>query len=252
MVSLVLAIGCYAASFTFIDRRIEGRTNFIFYTTAAMIFTLVAFHALLGPPLKDLAFAVAGLSAAWLGAVRSRATLSLHGAVYVLVATVTSGLVAFAVDAAVGTSIPSLGAITPVMLVALGALAVCAWFSVAAHGRTWGRFSSAPKLALLAVLVLGLGGLAVVVIAPALPGAASIAVLRTGVLSAIVLALAWMGRVDRFREASWLVYPLLFVGAAKILIEDVPSGRASTLFLSLAFYGGALIVAPRLVRRARV
>ena len=106
---------------------------------------VVASDALLVPPLNQLAFAAAGVATAWLGARRSRATLSLHAAVYVLVAVVSSGLGAYAVDAAVGTAVPPLDTLTPVMLVALGAVAVCAWFPVATHGRTWGRFSGAPR-----------------------------------------------------------------------------------------------------------
>jgi len=34
-----------------------------------------------------------------------------------------------------------------------------------------------------------------------------------------------------------------------LLLEDVRAGRALTLFLAFALYGGALIVAPRLARR---
>jgi hypothetical protein len=257
VVAFVLAVACYAVSFAFIDRRGEGRANFIFYTTLALFFTLASFDALLGAPMNTFAFSVIAVSAAWLGGVHSRATLSLHGAVYALVAAVTSGLLANGIDALVGTTVPSLGAIDFSVLVALVLGAGCTWFPVATHGRTWGRFSRVPKVAVLAVMAVGLGGLVIVLLAPLLPvaaegqrDAAALAVLRTGVLAISVLLLAWIGHTDRLRETSWLVYPILIAGAAKLLVEDLPSGRASTLFLSLALYGGALILAPRLVRRA--
>ena len=66
-------------------------------------------------------------------------------------------------------------------------------------------------------------------------------------MSAILLA--WLGRRSRFEEATWLVYPLLVAGGLKLLLEDLRAGRAATLVVSLAFYGGALILAPRLARR---
>ena len=37
---------------------------------------------------------------------------------------------------------------------------------------------------------------------------------------------------------------------AKMLLEDLPADRPWTLFLSLGVYGGALILVPRLLRRA--
>jgi hypothetical protein len=259
LVALVLAAACYAVSFAFIDRRSAGRTNFIFYTTAALFFTLAAFDVLSGPAASTFAFAAASLAAAWLGAARFRATLSLHAAVYAIAAIVTSGLIAVGLSALVGATTPSLGSIGLPALVALVFAAASAWFPVATHGRTWGRFSRAPKFLLLAVLTLGVVGLVVILGAPLLPVSAdevpdraALAVLRTGVLALAALLLAGMGRKERFREASWLVYPVLIGTAAKVLLEDVPSGRASTLFLSLAFFGGALILAPRLIRRQTV
>jgi hypothetical protein len=35
-----------------------------------------------------------------------------------------------------------------------------------------------------------------------------------------------------------------------VLAEDLPKGRPSTLFITLALYGGALIAGPWLIRRA--
>jgi hypothetical protein len=99
------------------------------------------------------------------------------------------------------------------------------------------------------------GGWLIGVIALALPGAPGraadagvIATVRTSVLAAAALALAWTGRSERFRESSWLLYPVLAAGGLKLLVEDLPRSRPATLFIALALYGGALIVAPRLVR----
>jgi hypothetical protein len=66
------------------------------------------------------------------------------------------------------------------------------------------------------------------------------------VLVAATLVLARAGRAEQFREAGWLMYPLLVLTGLKILFVDFPQGRPSTLFVALALYGVALIVSPRL------
>jgi hypothetical protein len=53
------------------------------------------------------------------------------------------------------------------------------------------------------------------------------------------------------KEAGWLSYALLALGGIKLIVEDFPRGRPGTLFLALAFYGAALILAPRLRQSTR-
>jgi hypothetical protein len=64
---------------------------------------------------------------------------------------------------------------------------------------------------------------------------------------------AWEYAQTRSRalELGWLLYPVLVAGGLKLLAEDLRYSRASTLFVALALYGGALIVAPRLARTVR-
>ena len=59
------------------------------------------------------------------------------------------------------------------------------------------------------------------------------------------------GRIARAFELGWLLYPVLIAGGLKLLAEDLRGSRASMLFVALAFYGAALIVAPRLARTAK-
>jgi hypothetical protein len=80
--------------------------------------------------------------------------------------------------------------------------------------------------------------------------AALVAAIRTVVVGAAVLLLAWAGGRGVFAEGRWLMYVVLVLGGIKLLTEDFPAGRPATLVLSLAVYGAALIVAPRWVRRA--
>jgi hypothetical protein len=63
------------------------------------------------------------------------------------------------------------------------------------------------------------------------------------------LLVAWISRRARFREWAWLVYPLLVLIGLKMVAQDFKYSRPATLFIALAVYGTALIVAPRLRRR---
>jgi hypothetical protein len=75
------------------------------------------------------------------------------------------------------------------------------------------------------------------------------ATVRTGVLAVVVVGLAWLARRCAWPELGWLVYPLLALGGIRLLLQDLPHGRAATLVLSLAFFGGVLILTPRLLKR---
>jgi hypothetical protein len=80
------------------------------------------------------------------------------------------------------------------------------------------------------------------------PGA--FATVSTGVLAVGVLIVAWLGRNPRFREWTWLVYPLLVGIGLKMATQDFKLSRPATLFIAMALYGTALIVAPRLRKAA--
>jgi hypothetical protein len=69
------------------------------------------------------------------------------------------------------------------------------------------------------------------------------------VLALLVIGLASAARRWALVELGWFVYPLLALGALKLLGEDLGRGRPTTLFFSLVLYGSALILAPRLLRR---
>ncbi len=68
--------------------------------------------------------------------------------------------------------------------------------------------------------------------------------LRTGLICGLALGLArWS---VRRQELMWLLYPLMLYGAYRLLTEDFPHGRPTTLALSLLFYGGTLLQLTRM------
>jgi hypothetical protein len=116
------------------------------------------------------------------------------------------------------------------------------------------RDRTLPSLTLLAAGAIGLGTGLVVTLGPPTSAAGTdaadagaLAVLRTVVVCASALAFASLSRVRRHPELVWAAYGALAAAACKILIDDLPNGRAMTMFLSFIVFGGAMIVAPRLV-----
>ena len=75
------------------------------------------------------------------------------------------------------------------------------------------------------------------------------ATLRTGVLTAGGLALAWTGGRRKNWELAHLAYPMMALGAYRLLAEDLRQERKGALFLSLLVYGAALTALPRVGRR---
>jgi hypothetical protein len=133
--------------------------------------------------------------------------------------------------------------------------AIAGSMPVATHGRTWGRFSRVPRLVLLVVGLIGITGALIDLAFRAVPAGQSaafdrglVALIRTAALAVAAVGLAWGGRWRRFVEARWLVYPVLVAGGLKLVAEDLRTGRPATLFASLALFGLALILAPRLLR----
>jgi hypothetical protein len=78
---------------------------------------------------------------------------------------------------------------------------------------------------------------------------AYLATSRTAILCTLAVLMAWSARKYSLRELGWLVYPLLVGEGMRLLLEDIRYGRPSTLFVTLALYGGALIATSSLMRK---
>ena len=72
------------------------------------------------------------------------------------------------------------------------------------------------------------------------------ATLRTAVISLGALSLAWAGAHWKRIEFSRLVYPVMALGAWRVIGIDIHQDRTTALFLSLLLYGAALILLPRI------
>jgi hypothetical protein len=254
--SLLLGVGCYAVAVAFVERRQGRRKNFYFYTSAALVFVLFGAALLLSPEPLALAWVAGALLALWAGRRSGRATFHAHGVAYVIAAAIVSGLV---LHEAHGLGLP-VSAGDGLRGIRLAVLAACiAGAVLAAPGARW-RPSHAlqrlPRLVLLVLAVTGIAGVLADALMPVMTRLVGVeatggamATLCTALLVLATVALAWLAGARAGVEAGWLVHPFLIVIGIKFLAHDLRASRPATLFLAFAFYGVALIVAPRLRRR---
>jgi hypothetical protein len=240
--ALACGAGSYASAFAFVTRRQGFQRNFHFYTSVALV--LVLSGVALGLPETALWWAALAVTAAWL-APRSRGpTLTVHAVAYLAAATIASGLAAAVVRALTGGA-ASQPLAAPRLLAVFAAGCLC-WATPPVDGYRPLARAARTAIALI-VTVAAIAWIVSIALSDATaPGIA--AAIRTSVLAATAIGLAWLGGSTRLVEAAWLVYPALAAGALKLFVEDFPRSDAASLFVALAAYGGAMIVAPRLLR----
>jgi hypothetical protein len=244
--------GCYAAAIPFAEDRAETRANFHYFSFLALSFLLLGGAVLLPLPVFAPLAGALGLGSMLAGLRLHRPVLILQSGLYLLAAALSSGLTlwtfrAFLSPAGLTAALPLSGSLSLACL----AMAVAVFVLRPLADPVTAKVR--PVVLLLgAATAGGLGALAIhasmaaSTSGPADPGA--LAAVRTGVLSALALLLAWCGRRFPALELRWLVYPLLIVTTLKFLFEDLAVGRALTLFAGFMCFGATLMFAPRLLK----
>lgn len=250
------ALGYAVAYFLFVvpaTNRVEAWFN----TSYALVGVLVGSWLLLAEP--GFAFAGIGVALAVLGVRDEHSALPLHASVCAFLAALGSGLAGLVLHAFWGSAEAAWPAVTVPALAALavGAIALLAPPRSLTARELWP--ARAGKTLALTLVVAGIGGLLLTVLVDVVGGgvgpradAGRIAAIRTAVVAASAVGLAALSRLERFREAALLVYPVLGFGALKLVVEDFPNGRALTLFAAFVLFGAASIWAPRLKRASAV
>jgi hypothetical protein len=250
LAGLALGVLCYWAAFAFVERRHAHASSFYLYSAAGGVLTLFASRVLLGSAGAVLAWCGLAVLMTILGRRFSRLTLGVHGVVYLVAAALTAGLLGDATRALTGSLPvgPLSGHALTVLVTAL--VLYAARLDRGPDASWWKRL---PGIVAATIGVWGLGGLVVVTlvarVGPLASEPSALATLRTGVLSLLAVGLAEAARRASLPELGLLVYPLLALTGLKVLGEDLPAGNPATLFMSFAFYGTALILAPRRLRR---
>lgn len=254
--AVLLGAACYAVAIAVVGRREAGALNFYFYTTLALVlvlagFTIAADGAWLAAPLALFAVLATGL---W--SRLRRLFLLLHGTVYLIAAAILSGALGYCARTLVVGMDGAWVRPDALMLVVLAAGALTAGLAATRAAPQDGEIALGARFTVCIVLVWMATGSVIGTVAPAAGAMADgsvdagvLATVRTGTLSIATLAIAWIGRRERFREWGWLVYPLLIGIGLKLMTQDFKHSRPATLFIAMGLYGAALIVAPRLRRR---
>jgi hypothetical protein len=254
---LLFGAGSYGVAFAFVDWRRGGWKNFVFYASLGVVFILAGTALTVDATSQALVWSGLAVVSALAGRRQGTITLSSHAVIYAVAATITSGLLPHASDGFLAAAGRPWAPLLPAAVSALFAAALVSTIRLPLSAGVRGGWWRLPKIAGVFVFLVTFGGTVIALVVPWVtgqPGAgadpAVVAVVRTVVLGVSALVLGWFGR-GLFPEGRWLMYVVLVIGALKLVIEDFPAGRPSTLFLALAVYGGALILGPRLVGRAR-
>jgi hypothetical protein len=234
--------GCYLVSFLRLDRRGVSSRNFYTYSTFAILLVLAGSRILFRQN-GDILWYFMAVASAGAGRFFGRMTLAVHAAAFLLLALVYSGAaqdsLAMLVGAAPGHAVPQ-----PALW--MGAIA-----ALLAYGLT-ARTSQTVHLTMAAAATAVCAGIAAGCLTAAYhyifgPQAnqAFCATLRTSVLAILALLLAWAAPRWKHPELSRLIYPVMILGAYRLVAQDLHEEKA-VLFVSLLVYGAALTTLPRL------
>ena len=242
-------VGCYLAAFPFVDDQEETRANFNFFTFLALIFLLLGGTFALPLPLFATFSGILGLAAMMAALRMRRKILVFQSGLYLTASALASGLGAWALHVFMAPAAPTTPA-SSASLVSLVALFATLALFLARRPPDPVTVTMRPAILVMGALAAaGLGALAIwACCGGRAPDPGGLALARTLVLSALAIALAWLGRRVPVLELRWMVYPLLAITTLKFLFEDLAVGRPLTLFLAFMGFGATLILAPRLLR----
>ena len=252
--ALACAAACYVVSFALLDRGGSHGRNFYTYSTFGILLVLAGSRILLEGVTASMVWSALALGCIWAGTIFGRLTLQVHGGIYLLLALAGTGALKQATAMVLGSAHWS--SESPA---AIGAGLVTAALCYLLAARDRGAGGSAG----IQIFRLAVAGTFVWLLAAAASGALTAgyhatfgllashpycATLRTSVLAAIALLLAWAGARWQRVEMSRLIYPAMILGAYRLVMVDLGQDNKPALFLSLLAYGGALMALPRLGR----
>jgi hypothetical protein len=244
---LLLSAAGYAAVFAVFDRVPERRNYRVFAAWSAALFLSGCVLCL--PPLWMAAsLGAAAVAAAFLGVRLSRPALEFHGLVYLLAASIASGLLQFAFRALAGT----LSGAPAVSVCLVSACGVLCYAACKPGQRERWTAQILPvvsaTLAVGAMAALAAQGMMSLVAWSTNPGPHHLAFIRTLTLCAAALALAFSGAHWRRMELTRIGYAALALVAAKLVFEDLRHGHLEFVAASIFLFAVTLIAVPRIAR----
>ncbi len=244
---LLLAGGCYAMAYRMFRPAAESRNFHVFALWSAAL-VLGGIYLTLPPAWAIACLAMAAMASATLAVRICCTTLECHGAIYLAVAALGCGLFEYSFHALAG-SIPGQVAWS-VLLVAGGAL-VCSIAARESEGERWQLQALHLVPALLtvcAVAALTAHGALWLAARWISRGFVHPGFIRTLILCAIALAVAFAGSRGRRLELKRIAYAVLAFIAAKLVFEDLRAGHMGFIAGSIFVFALTLIGVPRLAR----
>ena len=250
---LALGMGSYALLFGVFERREDGARNVWFYSMLALVLMLLGSVLLIPAPWSGVVLAALSVVAAVLWVRQGRLHMLVTSAAFLAAAVATSGELLYGARALL--TAPTGPWVQPglaIVFVLVASLA-CVVLVARRPAPEGGAMASGLRLVVILCCTWTVASCVTGWLEPVTIGLSAaevelgaLATLRTGVLALGTLAVAWIGRHGPFREWAWLVYPMLVVIGLKMVAQDFGQSRPATLFIALALYGAALILAPRL------
>lgn len=246
---LLLAAMCYLVMLARFDSSAQTRNYHVFATWAVALLvtgTLLLFQR----ATTGLCLGLAAVTATFFGIRLARWTLSFHGLAYLGLAGYFSGLWSFATAALAGTLPMPSGWSLWTTLIATILCCAAAWSK---SGNEISQRQKALRLLFSSSAIYAVAALAVMGIVWITSGSFSLpssrlAVIRTLILCAVILALSLVGAKRNHAELIWIAYVIIALCALKLLYEDLRYGTAGSIAISLSLYGIIWILAPRLLR----
>jgi hypothetical protein len=247
LLALAGGLACYVISFVVVGLRIKW--NFRAWATFGLLLVLAGTFLPFSGSQYWMLWCGCAVACCWTAMVSRRPTLGLHGAVYLLLGALASGVMKQPFSRLLGGEVDAprwWGAV----LVVVSSLAAWVAIAISWPGETAHWRNRASAFTFAAIVTWILAGAATHGLVAAWPGSGAPAdTLGTVVLTLLSVALAWSGMRWERRELVWLVYGFMALAAWKLVARDFQHERNLALVASLLFYGGTLILLPRILQR---
>jgi hypothetical protein len=247
---LLFAAVCYWGALSRFTEDAYARNRRVCATWAAALFLAGSF--LLFTPILQMLFLCLGAALAAFVYTRTRKlSLGMHASFYLAAAVAISPLPLYAASALAGT-VPGFPDFRVSVLVITAALCYAFGSRIAEDHRRRRLLWVIPAL----VVNFSAATIAVIAVVWTAAGrtelaASSLSVIRTIVNCVLALALGFLASRWHRPELVWVGYTAVAFGTLKLLFEDLRFGNATSLVVSLLFYGLILILIPRLTKRLR-
>jgi hypothetical protein len=255
LVALVIGLACYAVSFRLFES--VHMWNFRAWSAFGLFLVLIGTYFPFSGSAFWMLWCACAVASCWAAMVVRRPTLGLHGAIYLLLGAIASNAAGQTVARLFGMGSETFRWFAPlmVMLAALASWTAIAMSTTGESARWRKQASSLTICANIAWIGAGISVQLLISIwqraAAGRGGETPAYTLGTVVLTLTAAALVWAGARYQNRELIWLAYAFMIVGAYKLAVRDFAQEHSLALVVSLIFYGGVLILMPRLQRGSR-